>query len=69
MQPLAAGEHLDELLDAPRARLGALGVVDAVQDRVAVVAVELGELGLRARLGVEGGAGGRRGPVMRLGES
>ena len=54
MQPLAAGEHLDELRDPPGPRLGALGVVDAVQDRVAVRAVELGELGLRARLGVEG---------------
>ena len=41
MQPLAAGEHLDELRDPPGARLRALGVVDAVQDRVAVVAVEL----------------------------
>ena len=37
---LAPAQHLDEHLDAASAGLGPLGVVDAVQDRVPILAVE-----------------------------
>src|SRR5947207_4926319 len=40
---LAAGELLHELGDPPGARLGAFRVLDPVEDRVAVLAVERGE--------------------------
>ena len=50
---LAAREHGHELLDAPRARLRALGVADPVEHRVAVLAVERLEELAGLRLGVE----------------
>ena len=53
---LAAREHRDELGDPLRARLRPLRVLDAVEDRVAVVAVELLEELARGRVGVERGA-------------
>ena len=40
MKRLPAPEHLDELLEPARARLGLLGVLEAIEDRVAVLAVE-----------------------------
>src|SRR3954453_17782192 len=47
-------QHLDELLQAPLARLRALGVVEAIEDRVAVLGVERGKVLRRHRVGVEG---------------
>ena len=49
---LARLEHRDELGQPPRARLGPLGVVEPVEDRVAILTAEPVEecLGLRARV-------------------
>src|SRR4051794_4567491 len=57
---LPAPEHADELLEPARARLGPLGVVEAVEDRVAVRAVEGREVGRRDGVGVELGLEIRR---------
>src|SRR5262245_42788965 len=46
-------EHGDELCQAPGARLGLLGVLEPVEDRVAVLAAEPGEECLRRRPRVE----------------
>src|SRR4051794_5292460 len=46
-------EHLDELREPPRPRLGPLGVLQAIEDRVAVLAVQAGEERLRPRSRVE----------------
>src|SRR4051794_34565993 len=50
---LASREHVDEGCDAPRARLRPLRVVRAIEDRVAVMPVELGERRSRLRVRVE----------------
>ena len=47
-------EHGDELLDASPSGLGTLGCLDAVEDGVAISAVEVLEQGSRGRVGVEG---------------
>src|SRR5205807_9821857 len=52
VERLAGLEHLDEPGQPPRARLGAAGVVEPVEDRVAVLAAELGEERGGARPGV-----------------
>ncbi len=53
MDRLAALEHRDEFAQAALAGLGSLRLVEAVEDRVAVGAVELGEEGGRCGAGVE----------------
>ena len=63
-------QHRDVLLDAPRAGFRPLGVLNAVEDRVAVGAVERAEERARLRIGVERalevvGDGG--GPRARVG--
>src|SRR4051794_30309342 len=60
VEPLAFGQHGDEFLDAGRAGLGPLGVIDAVEDGVAVSAVEPAELLGRRWIG-----GQCRGEVVR----
>src|SRR6202050_5592114 len=52
---LAAGEHLYEALDATRACVGALGLADAQQHRVAVLACEDVEHRPRGRIGAQRG--------------
>jgi hypothetical protein len=49
---LSGLEHRDEPREPPRARLRLLGVLEPVEDRIAILATELGEerLGLRARV-------------------
>ena len=46
---LARLEHFDELRQSPRARFRALGFLEAIEDRVAVLAAELREELFRAR--------------------
>ncbi len=53
MDRLAAGAHPRELCDEAGAGLGAFGVLDAVEERVAVAQVELVEEGAGFGVGVE----------------
>ena len=62
VKSLPAPEHLDELLEPARARLGLLGVVQAIEDRVAVLAVERGEAPPRPRGPRRARPAGRAGP-------
>ena len=57
--PPALREHLDEARDPARARLRALCVLRAIEDGVAVLAVELLEERVRLRIGLERPAGGQ----------
>jgi hypothetical protein len=52
---LAAREHRDETLDASRAGVAALGLVNPVEDRVSVLAAEASEHRFGTRLKVERG--------------
>src|SRR4051812_47240793 len=68
VDPLAACEHGHERLDAPGTGRGTLGVLNAVEDGVAVAAVERLEEGTDGRIAVElaGEVVGHLGGALRL---